>query len=187
VPQQDFRMLDSESPMPRKLSDEEQRKRRKEAEKLKNLLAERLAILDIRKILLHDASFGNQRSQATITDPSLINTQNFKAIELIQEKTTICKLKEDLEFDQRFFLREFLGTGAYGVVILVKQVLEPFEKSALKIINKERLSERALGVLHNEALALSKLNHPSVVGFKQIYETSQHLFIEMEYVRGGSL
>jgi hypothetical protein len=83
----------------------------------------------------------------------------------------IAPIKEDLQFSQRFYVRELLGTGAYGVVLLVKKTSENGDKSALKIINKAHLSERALTVMHNEALALNKLKHPSVVGFKNIYET----------------
>ena len=41
-----------------------------------------------------------------------------------------------------FSVRNLLGAGAFGVVLLVINRLTK-EKSALKIINKEKLSERA--------------------------------------------
>ena len=39
-------------------------------------------------------------------------------------------------------MRDLLGVGAFGVVLLVKNKITK-EKSALKIINKERLSTKS--------------------------------------------
>jgi serine/threonine protein kinase len=55
------------------------------------------------------------------------------------------------------------------VVLLVKNRISA-EKSALKIINKNTLSNWALKVLKNESKIMKSLNHESVVSFKRIYE-----------------
>ena len=49
-----------------------------------------------------------------------------------------------------FSVRDLLGVGAFGVVLYVKN-RRTKEKSALKIIAKDNLSERAQGVLKNES------------------------------------
>ena len=49
-----------------------------------------------------------------------------------------------------FSVRDLLGVGAFGVVLNVKNRVTK-EKSALKIIAKERLSTRAQKILKNES------------------------------------
>lgn len=49
-------------------------------------------------------------------------------------------------FGEIYSVRDLLGVGAFGVVLLVKN-RQTGEKSALKIINKETLSVRALKIL----------------------------------------
>lgn len=87
-------------------------------------------------------------------------------------------------FGEIYSVRDLLGVGAFGVVLLVKN-RQTDEKSALKIINKETLSSRALKILKNESKIMKSLNHKSVVGFKRIYENERFMMIEMEFVCGG--
>jgi len=68
-----------------------------------------------------------------------------------------------------FSVRDLLGVGAFGVVLLVKNRVTK-EKSALKIISKERLSSRAQKILKNESTIMQTMNHPSVVSLKRIFE-----------------
>lgn len=89
-------------------------------------------------------------------------------------------------FSDIYSVRDLLGVGAFGVVLLVKN-RQTHEKSALKIINKDTLSARALGILKNESKIMKSLHHKSVVGFKRIYENERFMMIEMEYVIGGQL
>ena len=72
-------------------------------------------------------------------------------------------------FTDMFSVRDLLGVGAFGVVLLVKNRLTK-EKSALKIINKERLSSRAQRILKNESTIMQTMKHPSVVSLKRIFE-----------------
>jgi serine/threonine protein kinase len=87
-------------------------------------------------------------------------------------------------FSDIYSVRDLLGVGAFGVVLLVKN-RQTGEKSALKIINKDTLSVRALGILKNESKIMKSLEHSSVVGFKRIFENERFMMIEMEYVVGG--
>ena len=87
-------------------------------------------------------------------------------------------------FSDIYSVRDLLGVGALGVVLLVKN-RQTGEKSALKIINKDTLSVRELGILKNESKIMKSLEHSSVVGFKRIFENERFMMIEMEYVVGG--
>lgn len=53
-------------------------------------------------------------------------------------------------FTEMFSVRDLLGVGTFGVVLLVKNRFTQ-EMSALKIIAKENLSERAQKILKNES------------------------------------
>lgn len=68
-----------------------------------------------------------------------------------------------------FSVRDLLGVGAFGVVLMVKN-RETREKSALKIIAKERLSTRAQKILKNESTIMQTMKHESVVALKRIFE-----------------
>ena len=72
-------------------------------------------------------------------------------------------------FGDIYSVWDLLGVGAFGVVLLVKNRITG-EKSAMKIINKNTLSVRALKVLKNESKIMKSLNHKSVVSFKRIFE-----------------
>ena len=50
-----------------------------------------------------------------------------------------------------------------------------------------KLSNTAIEVLKNESSILSQMDHPNIVKFKHIFETSSYIMIEMEYVEGGQL
>ena len=73
------------------------------------------------------------------------------------------------DFTEVFSVRDLLGVGAFGVVLLVKNKITQ-EKSALKIINKVKLSARAQKILKNESSIMQTMDHPSVVSFKRIFE-----------------
>ena len=78
--------------------------------------------------------------------------------------------REELSsFTDMFSVRDLLGVGAFGVVLLVKN-RRTKEKSALKIIAKEKLSARAQKILKNESTIMQTLTHPSVVSLKRIFE-----------------
>jgi|LauGreDrversion4_2_1035121.scaffolds.fasta_scaffold63255_4 hypothetical protein len=57
-------------------------------------------------------------------------------------------------------MKGVLGSGAFGVVLLVQNRMN-LEDSALKIINKTRLSPEALDFLATEAFILKTLSIPA--------------------------
>ena len=79
-----------------------------------------------------------------------------------------------------------MGVGAFGVVLNVKNRVTK-EKSALKIIAKDKLSSRALKILKNESTIMQTMSHPGVVALKRIFENQKFIIIEMELIPGGQL
>lgn len=90
------------------------------------------------------------------------------------------------DFVEVFGVRDLLGVGAFGVVLQVKNKITN-ERSALKIIPKEKLSKNALSILKNESTIMSTMCHPSVVSFKRIFENPKFIILEMELILGGQI
>ena len=87
-------------------------------------------------------------------------------------------------FTDMFSVRDLLGFGSFGVVLQVKNRVTK-EHSALKIISKEKLSQKSLKVLKNESTIMQTMNHPSVVALKRIFENKKFIILEMELIPGG--
>jgi serine/threonine protein kinase len=63
------------------------------------------------------------------------------------------------DFASLYKLKGLLGVGAFGVVLLVYN-RHTQEDSALKIVNKTRLSPEALEFLSSESIILKNLSFP---------------------------
>lgn len=83
-------------------------------------------------------------------------------------------------------MHDVIGKGAYGKVKLA-QCLNSNDLVAVKIIYKEPLDLRSATRLRREMSILRICHHPNIVALKDIYETSEKIYIVTEYVQGGSL
>lgn len=85
-------------------------------------------------------------------------------------------------FDDVYKIKGLLGSGGFGVVLAVGNRSTKTD-NALKIWMK---SDHAR-IINEEGNVLSSFDHPSIIKFKNFYETNSRLLIEMELWRGGSL
>jgi serine/threonine protein kinase len=58
---------------------------------------------------------------------------------------------------------------------------------AVKKIDKSRTSHKGLSQLLSEVETLSLLTHSNIVKLQEVFQDQKHMFIVMEYVRGGEL
>jgi len=96
--------------------------------------------------------------------------------------STIVNSKDGLEYQ----LIRPLGNGSYAVVYMVR------EKStnkfyALKCLSKAELNDDHLEVQRNEVILHEKLSHPNIVELDHYFETSEWLFLVLEYCEGQDL
>lgn len=90
-------------------------------------------------------------------------------------------------FWKKYQLEKEIGKGGYGVVLLVKDRLTG-QQLAVKILEKEGMSEEVYSRLKNEPHHLGKLaKSTNIVQIYDSFETKRRLFILMEYLRGGDL
>jgi len=83
-------------------------------------------------------------------------------------------------------IQKELGKGAFSVVHLAVHK-KTGEKVAVKIIDKKQAKPEDQKRLQTEVDILKKVKHPNIVSLKDLYETSDHLYLVMELVTGGEL
>lgn len=61
------------------------------------------------------------------------------------------------------------------------------KKVAIKIINREKLSESVLMKVEREIAIMKLIDHPHVLGLSDVYENKKYLYLVLELVSGGEL
>jgi len=91
--------------------------------------------------------------------------------------------KSDIE-DYYEITQEVLGQG-YFAVVKVGVDKKTKERVAIKFVKKSLVEKEE--TLTNEIQILSKIDHPSIVKMKAVFDTEETLFIVMELMLGGEL
>ncbi len=101
------------------------------------------------------------------------------------KRTESCGEKEEIEVGPEYFQPlQLLGKGSFGEVYLVKY--KPTGKLyAMKVMNKTRfLSQNLLKYAMAERNVLCYTKHPFIVGLDFAFQTSEKLFLILEYCPG---
>uniref|UniRef100_A0ACB8EWC7 Serine/threonine-protein kinase brsk1 n=1 Tax=Sphaerodactylus townsendi TaxID=933632 RepID=A0ACB8EWC7_9SAUR len=61
------------------------------------------------------------------------------------------------------------------------------QKVAIKIVNREKLSESVLMKVEREIAILKLIEHPHVLKLHDVYENKKYLYLVLEHVSGGEL
>ncbi|XP_049839282.1 serine/threonine-protein kinase BRSK2 isoform X2 [Schistocerca gregaria] len=85
-----------------------------------------------------------------------------------------------------FRLEKTLGKGQTGLVKLGVHCVMG-KKVAIKIINREKLSESVLMKVEREIAIMKLIDHPHVLGLSDVYENKKYLYLVLEHVSGGEL
>ncbi|XP_050313945.1 calcium/calmodulin-dependent protein kinase type 1-like [Anthonomus grandis grandis] len=96
------------------------------------------------------------------------------------------KKEEKLIIEEKYTLRDVLGTGAFSTVRIAESKTHPGEMVAVKIIDKKALKDKE-DSLENEIKVLRRLKHPNIVQLLETYEDKSRFFLVMELVTGGEL
>ncbi|KAM7329597.1 hypothetical protein ACRRTK_011210 [Alexandromys fortis] len=75
----------------------------------------------------------------------------------------------------------FLGLVKLGIHCVTCQ------KVAIKIVNREKLSESVLMKVEREIAILKLIEHPHVLKLHDVYENKKYLYLVLEHVSGGEL
>ncbi|CAH1786166.1 unnamed protein product [Owenia fusiformis] len=83
-------------------------------------------------------------------------------------------------------LEKTLGKGQTGLVKLATHCITG-RKVAIKIVNREKLSESVLMKVEREIAIMKLIEHPHVLGLYDVYENKKYLYLILEHVSGGEL
>ncbi|XP_021180511.2 serine/threonine-protein kinase BRSK2 isoform X10 [Fundulus heteroclitus] len=83
-------------------------------------------------------------------------------------------------------LEKTLGKGQTGLVKLGIHCVTG-QKVAIKIVNREKLSESVLMKVEREIAILKLIEHPHVLKLHDVYENKKYLYLVLEHVSGGEL
>ncbi|CAG0883813.1 unnamed protein product [Darwinula stevensoni] len=83
-------------------------------------------------------------------------------------------------------LEKTLGKGQTGLVRLGAHCVAG-KKVAIKIVNREKLSESVLQKVEREIAIMKLIEHPHVLGLYDVYENKKYLYLILEHVSGGEL
>eukprot|EP00058_Branchiostoma_floridae_P022772 XP_002608262.1 hypothetical protein BRAFLDRAFT_87940 [Branchiostoma floridae] len=83
-------------------------------------------------------------------------------------------------------LEKTLGKGQTGLVKLGVHCVTG-KKVAIKIVNREKLSESVLQKVEREIAILKLIEHPHVLRLYDVYENRKYLYLVLEHVSGGEL
>ncbi|CAM9562240.1 unnamed protein product, partial [Sphacelaria rigidula] len=75
-----------------------------------------------------------------------------------------------------------LGTGAFSVVKLATRI--DGTKSAVKVVDRRKISKGDLENLRGEARLLGQLNHPNIVKLHGWFEEENTLYMALELCEG---
>lgn len=83
---------------------------------------------------------------------------------------------------------EILGKGAFSVVISGTRKCD-LQKVAIKTINRSKLASSRIGedIIKKEVAILQKYTHPNILKLYDFIESTEYLYIVMEYIEGGDL
>jgi len=88
--------------------------------------------------------------------------------------------------EDKYHLKDVLGTGAFSQVRLAESKESPGDLYAIKVIDKKALKGKE-DSLENEIRVLRRLDHPNVVKLLEAYESKSSVYLVMELVTGGEL
>jgi hypothetical protein len=105
--------------------------------------------------------------------------------EVIEQLSKFCILDS---FEEDFAVIKQIGRGSTSTVHLLEE-LESHSQYAGKCIKKTHLQSRptSLANLHNEISILFELDHSSIVKLHQVYETTDFIYLILDYLPHGDL
>ncbi|KAK6633729.1 hypothetical protein RUM43_001317 [Polyplax serrata] len=88
--------------------------------------------------------------------------------------------------EEKYTMKELLGTGAFSEVRLAESKECPGQLYAVKIIDRKALKGKD-DSLENEIKVLRRLKHPNIVQLLETFEDKHKVYLIMELVSGGEL
>uniref|UniRef100_A0A1I8EVA9 non-specific serine/threonine protein kinase n=1 Tax=Wuchereria bancrofti TaxID=6293 RepID=A0A1I8EVA9_WUCBA len=100
--------------------------------------------------------------------------------------TVVAALSHQAQYCGPYKIEKTLGKGQTGLVKTGTHCITG-RKVAVKIVNKEKLSESVLQKVEREIAIMKLIEHPNVLHLYDVYENKKYLYLLLEHVSGGEL
>ncbi|GBG25659.1 Protein kinase, putative [Hondaea fermentalgiana] len=109
-------------------------------------------------------------------------------VEAIQKASNV------VPFSARYTQLEKIGRGKFAIVYKCERIgvndnkpENEKEYRAVKVIDKAALNEKERELLRTEIAVLKLVNHPNIIQLYDTFESLNHIYLVLEFVRGGEL
>ncbi|KAK5623829.1 hypothetical protein CRENBAI_003876 [Crenichthys baileyi] len=132
------------------------------------------------------------------TDEKRVQSAEFKGRRVVSGEN--CRRPPTLSTNSRTRLQSAAAPGRHTQGITPAQPQAPHrglvklgvqcvtgQKVAIKIVNREKLSESVLMKVEREIAILKLIEHPHVLKLHDVYENKKYLYLVLEHVSGGEL
>ncbi|CAI2382963.1 unnamed protein product [Moneuplotes crassus] len=92
----------------------------------------------------------------------------------------------EIPFTEMFEYLATLGSGGFGFVVAALEK-STGEEVAIKVLNKEKASQKVIKLFKKEANSLEMYDHPNIVKFRFLHNYSNYVCLGMELCLGGTL
>eukprot|EP00727_Mastigamoeba_balamuthi_P012755 m51a1_g8101 putative myosin light chain kinase (415) ;mRNA; f:84027-86682 len=93
---------------------------------------------------------------------------------------------DKMSLEAKYTIGKEIGRGGFSVVYDgVEKATQ--KKVAIKVIDKKKQEADQLKLLEREIDIMKRLKHPNIVELYEVFNTSQYIYMVMEYISGGEL
>ena len=143
--------------------------------------------VNIKNIILNKVEKDNTQSASANSLHPLMNKGNFKTEDNLYAASNSYSYK-NFDYVKIGNKNQMLGSGAFADVFLAVHRIEN-RKYAIKVMNKEKLSKSNVksSFIKKEINIHSRLDHPYIISLKCHHETSEFIYMVMDYAKNGTL
>ena len=80
-----------------------------------------------------------------------------------------------------------LGSGSYGKVFKGTNKKDAKMEVAIKVINKNGMSDEDVEMILNEIQLMQQVDHPNIVKYYETFNDKKYIYLVMELCTGGDL
>ena len=112
------------------------------------------------------------------------------SVRLKEEPNLLLFKKESakhIDLKEKYEFISVLGTGLFGKIRLFREHKNKYMKYAIKTLKKDDMNEAIIKCINVDVQKLKGIDHPNIIKYYDIFQDTNYLHIQMEYIKGDDL